>query len=58
MTLVACVGITKSYGGHRVWGPLEWSLEERQRVGLVGPNGCGKSTLLRIIAGTGYRRWR
>ncbi len=51
MTLVALVGITKTYGGHLVWGPLEWALEERQRVGLVGANGCGKSTLLRIIAG-------
>ncbi len=51
MALVMLQSISKTYGGHLVWGPLDWTIEERARIGLVGANGTGKSTLLRIIAG-------
>lgn len=30
---------------------IAFSIEERERIGLVGPNGSGKSTLLKIMAG-------
>jgi ATP-binding cassette subfamily F protein uup len=30
---------------------LDWLLDPRERLGIVGPNGTGKSTLLDIIAG-------
>ncbi len=51
MTILALQAVTKTYGGHLVWGPLDWTLEAGQRVGLVGANGAGKSTLLRAVAG-------
>ena len=48
---VSVQGITKSYGGRLVLGPITWTLEADARIGLVGPNGAGKSTLLRMVAG-------
>ena len=45
-------GITKSYdGSHKVLDNLELTLENGERLVVVGRNGAGKSTLLRIIAG-------
>jgi ATP-binding cassette subfamily F protein 3 len=38
--------------GHAVLCGLDWSIGERERIGLVGANGCGKSSLLHILAGT------
>jgi ATP-binding cassette subfamily F protein 3 len=51
MSIVSVQGITKSFGGRPVLEPINWTLEDDARIGLVGPNGAGKSTLLRIIAG-------
>ena len=34
------------------------SLAAGELVSLIGPSGCGKSTLLRLIAGSGYTRFR
>ena len=44
-------GITKRYGANVVLSEVSFTLNQGDRVGLVGANGCGKSTLLRIIAG-------
>ena len=51
MTVISVQGITKTYGGRRIMGPLNWSIHAEARSGLVGANGAGKSTLLRMIAG-------
>jgi ATP-binding cassette subfamily F protein uup len=37
--------------GHWLFQDLELLLDNRERLGIVGPNGGGKSTLLDIIAG-------
>ncbi len=37
--------------GRRIFEGLDWSIGDRERIGLVGPNGAGKSSLLRIVAG-------
>ncbi len=44
-------GIDYQPAGHEVLRGLDWSIGERERIGLVGANGCGKSSLLRILAG-------
>ncbi|MCR5290208.1 MAG: ABC-F family ATP-binding cassette domain-containing protein [Treponema sp.] len=45
-------GLTKSYdGSHAVIDNLDLTLENGERLVVVGRNGAGKSTLLRMIAG-------
>src|SRR5215471_12064473 len=43
--------ITVSFGGTRLLDGAELSVEEGDRLCLVGRNGSGKSTLLKIAAG-------
>ncbi|MBQ5312155.1 MAG: ABC-F family ATP-binding cassette domain-containing protein, partial [Oscillospiraceae bacterium] len=43
--------ISKIYNGNTVLDRAALTIEDNDRIGLVGPNGCGKSTLLRIITG-------
>jgi ATP-binding cassette subfamily F protein 3 len=44
-------GVSKSYGGIRVFEGLDLSLRRGERLALVGPNGRGKSTLIKLAAG-------
>jgi len=45
-------GLTRSFQGKEVLGPLDLRLGPGERLALTGANGAGKSTLLRCIAGT------
>jgi len=40
-----------SYGIHEIFKNLNFSINEKQQIGLVGRNGSGKSTLLKLITG-------
>jgi ATP-binding cassette subfamily F protein 3 len=44
-------GVSKAYGGHRLFEALSWRIGGEERIGLVGPNGIGKTSLCRILAG-------
>ncbi len=41
-----------SYGTRRIFAGLDLSLNDGEKIGLVGPNGTGKSSLLKLLAGT------
>ncbi|MBO7301486.1 MAG: ABC-F family ATP-binding cassette domain-containing protein [Bacteroidaceae bacterium] len=43
--------ISKSFGDLILFNDVSFTVEERQRIGLIARNGKGKSTLLKIIAG-------
>ncbi len=43
--------LTKSYGLTPILKNISFSVNNGDRIGLIGPNGCGKSTLLRVLAG-------
>ncbi|MBR6050650.1 MAG: ABC-F family ATP-binding cassette domain-containing protein [Clostridia bacterium] len=51
MVILSVNGITVEYGTDVVLHNIGFSINEGDRLGIVGVNGAGKSTLLRIIAG-------
>ncbi|MFV8572451.1 ATP-binding cassette domain-containing protein [Marinobacter sp. SBS5] len=42
-------GLTASFEGQRVIGPLSLHLREGEHIALVGKSGAGKSTLIKVI---------
>lgn len=50
--LVALNNINKFYNGNQLLNNISLSIDENDKIGLVGNNGCGKSTLLKIITGS------
>ncbi len=49
--VISIKNISKFYNGAQVLKNVSLTVENSDRIGLVGINGCGKSTLLRIITG-------
>jgi len=41
----------KSYGIHTILDTISFSINAKERIGIVGPNGVGKSTLMRLLVG-------
>ncbi|MCM1507529.1 MAG: ABC-F family ATP-binding cassette domain-containing protein [Ruminococcus flavefaciens] len=50
--LVSLNNINKFYNGNQLLNNISLSIDESDKIGLVGNNGCGKSTLLKIITGS------
>jgi ATP-binding cassette subfamily F protein uup len=48
---ITCQSLSKSYSSRPLFKDLCLTIDEREKVGLIGPNGTGKSTLMKIIAG-------
>ena len=49
--MIKLSGISKSFGGQVLFDDLTFSINKRERVGLVGRNGHGKTTLFRMMIG-------
>ncbi|MCB0370280.1 MAG: ABC-F family ATP-binding cassette domain-containing protein, partial [Bdellovibrionales bacterium] len=47
--LVSCQNLTHSFGGRTLFENISFGINEKDKIGLIGPNGVGKSTLLKII---------
>jgi branched-chain amino acid transport system ATP-binding protein len=43
--------IAKTFGGIRALNKIDFTLEEGNLLGIIGPNGCGKTTLVNVITG-------
>lgn len=50
--LVSLNNINKFYNGNQLLNNISLTIDENDKIGLVGNNGCGKSTLLKIITGS------
>ena len=51
MIVLTIQNLHKAFGGNVVLKDVNLTLQDHQRMGLVGVNGCGKTTLLNIVAG-------
>lgn len=51
MTVLTTHNLGKHYGAQDIFEGLTLSVNQGDRIALVGPNGEGKTTLLRILAG-------
>ncbi len=49
--ILACQNISKSFGDVEILKSVNFHIEERDKLAIVGVNGAGKTTLLRIILG-------
>ncbi|GGH88515.1 ATP-binding cassette subfamily F protein uup [Pullulanibacillus pueri] len=50
MSLLIAENIYKTYGEKTLFDHISFTIEEKERIGLIGVNGTGKSSLLKIIA--------
>ena len=51
MNLINIERITKSFTDHKLFDNASFSLQEGEKVGIIGINGTGKTTLLKMMAG-------
>jgi ATP-binding cassette subfamily F protein 3 len=51
MLLADLSHVSRVVGGRILFEELAWSIQDGEKIGLIGPNGVGKSTLLRTLAG-------
>lgn len=50
--LVSLININKFYNGNQLLNNVSLTIDESDKIGLVGNNGCGKTTLLKILTGS------
>lgn len=51
MIALSCTGISKSYGVDAIFEDISFTVNAKDKVGLIGVNGAGKTTLMKILMG-------
>ena len=51
MALVDLIDITKKFGSNVVLDAVNFSVNDKERIAIIGKNGGGKSTLMKILCG-------
>ena len=51
LKMISIENVSKTYGEKKLFHDLAFTIQEKDRVGLIGVNGTGKSSLLKIVAG-------
>jgi ATP-binding cassette subfamily F protein 3 len=52
MIIADISNLARIHGGRTIFRGLNWTIQDGEKIGLVGPNGVGKSSLLKSLAGT------
>ncbi|MFT8317731.1 MAG: ABC-F family ATP-binding cassette domain-containing protein [Sporolactobacillus sp.] len=50
MSMLDAENLYKTYGDQTLFDHISFSIDEKERIGLIGVNGTGKTTLLNVIA--------
>ena len=51
MALIDLIDVSKKFGPNEILNKISLSINERERIAIIGKNGSGKSTLFMILAG-------
>lgn len=51
MIILSCNNLTKSFGVESILENISFTVNERDKIGVIGVNGTGKTTLFKIISG-------
>lgn len=51
MALIDLIGISKKFGANEILNAVNFSVNENEKIAIIGKNGSGKSTLMKIISG-------
>ena len=51
MTILTVSSVSLSYGTDEILNDISFSVNEGERLGVIGANGAGKTTLFHIITG-------
>ncbi|WP_297968683.1 ribosomal protection-like ABC-F family protein [uncultured Campylobacter sp.] len=51
MALIDLIDVSKKFGPNEILNKVSLSVNERERIAIIGKNGSGKSTLMKLIAG-------
>jgi ATP-binding cassette subfamily F protein uup len=51
MPLIHCKSLSLAFGDVALLDHIEFAIDRRERIALIGRNGAGKSSLIRILAG-------
>lgn len=54
MKMISIENVSKTYGEKKLFNEINFTISEKERVGLIGINGTGKSSLLKIVAGIDF----
>ena len=52
MALLSVKNVSKSFGGLQVLSQIDFDVQEKEILGLIGPNGSGKTTVFNTITGS------
>lgn len=51
MAFIDLIEVSKKFGSNSVLNNVNFSLNEKERVAIIGKNGGGKSTFMKILLG-------
>ena len=51
MALIDLIDVSKKFGANEILNAVNFSVNENEKIAIIGKNGSGKSTLMKIISG-------